>query len=84
MPGGIQIGSPDMTTRGFAEKEFVTIADFIHEGVQSSIEAKKAAPGSKLQDLLKFVSSGFALSDNVADLQQSVEALKTQFPIPGA
>ena len=84
VPGGIRIGSPAMTTRGFSEKEFVAVADFIHEGVQITQEAKKAASGPKLQDFMKFVTSpSFPLADRVSDLQRRVEALTTQFPIPG-
>ncbi|KDP34120.1 hypothetical protein JCGZ_07691 [Jatropha curcas] len=84
VPGGIRIGSPAMTTRGFTEKEFVATADFIHGGVQLTIEAKKSAPGSKLQDFLKFVASpDFPMMDKVSDLQAKVEALTTQFSIPG-
>ncbi|KAJ6382751.1 hypothetical protein OIU77_031222 [Salix suchowensis] len=84
VPGGIRIGSPAMTTRGFAEREYVATADLIHEGVQISLEAKKLVSGSKLQDFLKFVKSpDFPLSEKVSDLQRRVEALTTQFPIPG-
>lgn len=85
MPGGIRIGSPAMTTRGFRENEFIAVADFIHEGVQITHDAKKSAPGSKLQDFMKFVTSpSFPLTDRVSDLQRRVEALTTRFPIPGA
>ncbi|MBA0568259.1 hypothetical protein Golob_005764 [Gossypium lobatum] len=84
VPGGIRIGSPAMTTRGFTEKEFTAIADFIHEGVQITIEAKGLASGSKVQEFLKFVSSpDFLLRDKVSNLRSRVEALTTQFPIPG-
>ncbi|XP_040971285.1 serine hydroxymethyltransferase 3, chloroplastic isoform X2 [Gossypium hirsutum] len=84
VPGGIRIGSPAMTTRGFTEKEFTAIADFIHEGVQITIEAKGLASGSKVQEFLKFVSyPDFSLTDKVSNLRSRVEALTTQFPIPG-
>ncbi|TYJ32600.1 hypothetical protein E1A91_A05G046500v1 [Gossypium mustelinum] len=85
VPGGIRIGSPAMTTRGFKEKEFIAIADFIHEGVQITIDAKGLVSGSsKLQEFLKFaVSSDFLLTDKVSSLRSRVEALTTQFPIPG-
>ncbi|MBA0774128.1 hypothetical protein Gotri_009357 [Gossypium trilobum] len=85
VPGGIRIGSPAMTTRGFKEKEFIAIADFIHEGVQITIDAKGLVSGSsKLQEFLKFaVSSDFLLTDKVSSLCSRVEALTTQFPIPG-
>ena len=73
-----------MTTRGFTEKEFVAIADFIHEGVQITVEATKLAPKAKLQEFLKFVASpDFPLGDRISDLQRRVEALTTQFPLPG-
>lgn len=84
VPGGIRIGSSAMTTRGFSEKEFVAIADFIHEGVEITLEAKKLVQGSKLQDFMNFVTSpNFSLMNNIADLRGRVEALTTQFPIPG-
>ncbi|KAI3881673.1 hypothetical protein MKW92_001417 [Papaver armeniacum] len=84
VPGGIRIGAPAMTTRGFTEKEFVETANLIHEGIQLTAKAKKSVQGSKLQDFLKFVESPeFPLKDAVADLRKRVEALTTQFPIPG-
>ncbi|CAB4319456.1 unnamed protein product [Prunus armeniaca] len=84
VPGGIRIGSPAMTTRGFTEKEFIAVADYIHEGVQITIDAKRAVSGSKLQDFMRFVASPeFSLKDQVSDLQRRVEGLTTQFPIPG-
>lgn len=84
VPGGIRIGSPAMTTRGFSEKEFVAIAEFIHEGLQITLEAKRAAPGSKLQDFMKYVTcSDFCLKEKVSNLRERVEGLTTQFPIPG-
>lgn len=84
VPGGIRIGSPAMTTRGFTEKEFVATADFIHEGVQITLEAKRLVSGSKLQDFLKFVAApDFPLLYKLSDLRERVEALTTQFPLPG-
>uniref|UniRef100_A0A5B6Z824 Serine hydroxymethyltransferase n=1 Tax=Davidia involucrata TaxID=16924 RepID=A0A5B6Z824_DAVIN len=84
VPGGIRIGSPAMTTRGFTEKEFIATADFIHEGVQITREAKRSVSGTKLQDFIKFVASpDFPLMDRVSDLRRRVEALTTQFPLPG-
>ncbi|KAF8400966.1 hypothetical protein HHK36_014269 [Tetracentron sinense] len=84
VPGGIRIGTPAMTTRGFTEKEFIATADFIHEGVQITLEAKRSVSGSKLQDFMKFVGSPeFSLKDRVLDLQRRVETLTTQFSMPG-
>nr|KYP62897.1 hypothetical protein KK1_017457 [Cajanus cajan] len=84
VPGGIRIGAPAMTTRGLGEKDFTLIADLIHEGVQISLEAKSLVSGTKLQDFLKFVASPeFPLGEKVSELRRKVEALTTQYPIPG-
>jgi hypothetical protein len=34
VPGGIRIGTPALTTRGFREADFLRVADFLHRGVQ--------------------------------------------------
>lgn len=84
VPGGVRIGTPAMTTRGFTEKEFVEIADLFHEGVQIAVEAKNLFGSSKLQDFMKFVQSPeFLLLPRVLDLQRKVESLTTQYPLPG-
>lgn len=85
MPGGIRIGAPAMTTRGFTEKEFIAVADFVHEGVQIAMDAKQSVPGPpKLASFMKFVTSDdFPLASQVSDLGARVEALTSQFPIPG-
>lgn len=73
-----------MTTRGFTETEFVAVADFIHEGVQITLEAKKSVSSTKLQDFMKFVTApDFNLIDRVLDLQKRVEAFTSQYPLPG-
>ncbi|KAL8143135.1 hypothetical protein V2J09_016167 [Rumex salicifolius] len=86
VPGGIRIGSPAMTTRGFTEREFVATAQFIHEGIQITLDAKKSAPGSKLQDFMNYLNSPefeFAQMSRILELRHKVEALTEQFPLPG-
>lgn len=84
VPGGIRIGSPAMTTRGFTEKDFVAIAEYIHEGVQIALEARRPVKGSKIQDFMNYVTSPeFSLVDQVSDLRKRVEDLTSRFPLPG-
>ncbi|CAH2053558.1 unnamed protein product, partial [Thlaspi arvense] len=84
VPGGIRIGSPAMTTRGLSEKDFASVADFINEGVEITIEAKKLVNGSKLQEFTKFVTSpDFPLRGRVESLKDRVESFTSRFPIPG-
>ena len=73
-----------MTTRGFKEDDFLAVADLIHEGVQIALEAKGSARGTKLKDFMDYVESpDFSLKGRIADLKRRVEALATQFPMPG-
>ncbi|XP_078444374.1 serine hydroxymethyltransferase 3 [Wolffia australiana] len=84
VPGGIRIGTPAMTTRGFEEDDFVAVADYINTGVQLALEAKKSAPGTKLKDFLDYVESPeFPLQGSISSLRDQVEALTSRFPIPG-
>ena len=84
MPGGIRIGTPAMTTRGFKEEDFVAVAEHIHAGIQLALEAKSSSPGPKLKDFLDYVESpDFPLLGSISSLKSKVEALTCQFPIPG-
>ena len=49
---GIRIGSPAMTTRGFTEKEFVTIAKYIYEILTNKDDEKKLKEVAKKVVLL--------------------------------
>ncbi|URE46777.1 interconversion of serine and glycine (By similarity) [Musa troglodytarum] len=84
VPGGIRIGTPAMTTRGLKEKDFETVANFIHEGVQIALKAKVCVKGTKLKDFMDYVESpDFSLKESVSELKKKVEALTNQFPMPG-
>jgi hypothetical protein len=47
VPGGMRIGTPALTTRGFKEAEFVQVANFIDMAVKiaKDCQAKTPAPG---------------------------------------
>ncbi|CAN6443900.1 unnamed protein product [Victoria cruziana] len=84
VPGGIRIGAPALTTRGFKEAEFTLVADLVHEGVLIALECKNAVGGTKLKDFLEFVGSKeFHLMNRVVDLKAKVESLTSQYPLPG-
>lgn len=34
VPGGIRMGSPALTSRGFIESDFEQVAEFVHRGIQ--------------------------------------------------
>ncbi|CAM6098862.1 unnamed protein product [Calypogeia fissa] len=83
-PGGVRIGSPALTTRGFKQDDFIKVADFIHEAVQIGIKAKGLCTGTKVKDYVEYVKSDeSAVKKELTDLRRRVESFATQFPIPG-
>ena len=45
VPGGIRVGTPAMTSRGFDEKDFEQVASFIDRGVKIAHEVHAKAGG---------------------------------------
>lgn len=42
-PGGVRLGTPALTSRGFDEDDFDHVAEFLHQGSQIAIQAQKIA-----------------------------------------
>lgn len=85
VPGGIRIGTPAMTTRGFGPEEFARVADYIDQAVKLAIEVKKdwnnSNPGRK-QKLADF--RGLAESnEKINQLKKEITEWSLQFPVPG-
>lgn len=78
-PGGIRIGTPALTTRGFKEADFVKVADLIHAGIK--IAQKVKAKGGKLVDF-KGLCEGEDLPELEA-LKKEVNSFASTFPMPG-
>ena len=51
-PGGIRIGTPALTTRGFKENDFIKVGEYLHEVIELGIEIQKES-GKKLIDFKK-------------------------------
>jgi len=78
-PGGLRLGTPAMTTRGLVEKDFATVAQFIHRAVQIALDVQDAAQSKKLVDF----NAQLAGREDVAALRGEVEAFASRFPLPG-
>jgi glycine hydroxymethyltransferase len=77
-PGGVRLGSPALTSRGFKEADFVKVADFLHRGVQIGLDLQ-AKSGKKLVDFTPHLEGNAEL----ALLRRDVEAFADTFPMPG-
>lgn len=77
-PGGVRVGAPALTTRGFKEADFRKVADFLHAGVQVGLRIQEKS-GKKLKDFEAALEGNAEL----AALKKEVEAFATQFNMPG-
>merc|ERR1712137_787018 len=48
-PGGVRIGTPALTTRGFKEEHFVQVGEFLHRALELCVKLQSTA-GRKLKD----------------------------------
>ena len=81
IPGGIRIGTPALTSRGFEEAHFDTVAEFIHRGVGIAKEINATATGKKLADFK--AALGAQEHASVTALRADAEAFASAFPTVG-
>jgi glycine hydroxymethyltransferase len=77
-PGGIRIGSPAVTTRGYLEQDMKEVGRYIDEVMKISLDIQ-AKKGKKLKDF----KQGLIESREIADLKEDVHKFSVQFDIPG-
>jgi len=78
-PGGVRIGTPALTSRGFDEASFVSVADFLHRCAQLCVKLQ-AEVGTKKLKPFKELMVGNA---EVAALKAEVQAFARSFRMPG-
>jgi len=82
IPGGIRVGTPALTSRGFAEEDFAAVAEFIHRGVGIAKEINGAdGVGRKLADFKAALKQREWPA--LRELRADVEAFASQFPVVG-
>jgi glycine hydroxymethyltransferase len=81
-PGGIRLGSPALTTRGFVEKDFVQVAEFLHRGVDIALKVQKSANNTKsIKEFREALSP--AKFPDVEKLKHDVTLFARKFPTVG-
>ncbi len=84
VPGGIRVGTPALTTRGFTEEDFKQVAVFIDRAVQIAKDIKANTPGeAKLKDFVAFANTEGPGRVDVQQLRREVEEYAGSFPMPG-
>ncbi|GMP80595.1 hypothetical protein CsSME_00035630 [Camellia sinensis var. sinensis] len=82
VPGGIRMGTPALTSRGFAEEDFVKVAEFFDAAVKLALKIKADTEGPKLKDFVSTMKSDAHMSE-IAKLRHEVEEYAKQFPTIG-
>lgn len=77
-PGGVRIGTPALTTRGFSEADFEQVATFLHEALQIALQVQTQS-GPKLADFVKALET----NQQVQQLKEQINQFATTFPMPG-
>ncbi|KAJ6727613.1 SERINE HYDROXYMETHYLTRANSFERASE [Salix purpurea] len=57
VPGGIRMGTPALTSRGFVEEDFAKVAHFFDASVKLAMKIKAETKGTKLKDFLVTMQS---------------------------
>nr|XP_018678571.1 PREDICTED: serine hydroxymethyltransferase, mitochondrial-like isoform X1 [Musa acuminata subsp. malaccensis] len=84
VPGGIRMGTPALTSRGFVEEDFAKVADFFDTAVKLALKIKsETKEGSKLKDFLATIQTNANIQSEIAKLRHEVEEYAKQFPTIG-
>lgn len=81
-PGGLRVGTPAMSSRGFGEDDFKRVADYIDQVIKICREVQDALPKSdnKLKDFKAKVAGGEVAKIN--ELKKDIAAWAGSFPLP--
>jgi glycine hydroxymethyltransferase len=77
-PGGVRIGAPALTTRGFKEADFEAIGALLDRAAQAALKIQEVS-GKKLVDFVARLEG----NEEVAAIGKDSSALATRFPMPG-
>ncbi|KAL3696132.1 hypothetical protein R1sor_010208 [Riccia sorocarpa] len=98
VPGGIRMGTPALTSRGFTEEDFEKVAEYFDKAVQIAVKTKEATPGmlldsdtyrfeklprKKLVDFKATLESNEGIKKEVESLRHEVESYAKVFPTIG-
>ncbi|KAJ3010176.1 UNVERIFIED_CONTAM: hypothetical protein HDU68_002292, partial [Siphonaria sp. JEL0065] len=78
VPGGVRVGTAALTSRSFKEKDFIQVAEFLHQAAQLALKIQTKS-GKLIKDFIVALEQDV----EVKALRVKVEAFAHQFPMPG-
>uniref|UniRef100_A0A6A7FSW6 Serine hydroxymethyltransferase n=2 Tax=Hirondellea gigas TaxID=1518452 RepID=A0A6A7FSW6_9CRUS len=82
-PGGLRMGSPALTSRGFKEAEFIRVAELVDEGAEIVQFAKTKTSSKKLKDFFAVCTQDEQVLEKIAKLKTTVNDFALSYPMPG-
>jgi glycine hydroxymethyltransferase len=83
MPGGIRMGTPALTSRGFEEEDFAKVAQFFDRAVNIAVKLKATDQGKKLKGFKELCAVGPTVDDDLVQLRKEVSEFSCSFPTVG-
>jgi glycine hydroxymethyltransferase len=80
VPGGLRMGSPALTSRGFTEEDFKQVARFVDRAVGIAVSLKEKS-GTKLKDFKAALEA--EIPAELVELRKEVESYAQNFPTIG-
>merc|ERR1711935_22834 len=77
-PGGVRIGTPSMTTRGFGPEEFKKVGEYLDRCIKIALKVQEEK-GKKLKDF----ETGLKENPDIVALKKEVEDWAITFGYPG-
>ena len=78
-PGGVRVGTPAITTRGYLEADAKEVGRFLDESIKLCLLVQERAGSKKLKDFVAQIEQ----TEEVKQLADEVEAFANKFPMPG-
>lgn len=82
-PGGIRMGTPALTSRGFQEEDFSQVAHFFDRAVAIAKDLKNTEQGKKLKGFREMCSVGPSVHPDLPQLRKEVSEFACTFPTIG-
>lgn len=82
-PSGLRLGTPALTSRGLLEKDFQKVAQFIHRGIELTLQIQNDLGDKTTLKEFKEKLQGEKYQQAIAALKEEVESFASLFPLPG-
>lgn len=82
-PGGIRMGTPALTSRGFDEEDFAKVAKFFDRAVQIAVKLKNTEQGKKLKGFKEMCLVGPSVDPDLVELRKEVSRICLLIPNRG-